>query len=52
MPASVYLKPPRSREAFRRRNMQAKPIQKAKFPTQRDGPHVSGSSEKNARLGD
>lgn len=47
----MYLKPPRSREAFRRRNMQAKPTQKAKFPTQRDGPRVSGSSEKNARLG-
>lgn len=31
--------------------MQAKLTQKAKFPTQRDGPRVSGSSEKNARLG-
>lgn len=51
MPASVYLKPPRSREGFRRRNVQAKPTQKAKFPTQRDGPRISGSSEKNARLG-
>lgn len=46
----MYLKPPRTREAFRKRNVQAKPTQKAKFPAQRDRPCISGSSE-NARLG-